>query len=314
MHLITIGDNNVDTYASGYSYPGGNCPNVAAYAAMNGWNATYIGVLGNDDFGDLETRGLKGAGVNTSLIRRENGLTSRDVIVSDNGDRVFTCYDRSIIDAHPICFSEEELAVLKQADLLHSSVYSVFGPGEFDRLCALDVPVSYDFSVEWRSGVTQVADSDFDSVMGCLKENTMENICPKIDYAFFSCGDITVEETKAVLQKAVSLGCKLAVGTRGMEGSWLYDGQEFYHQQAYPAQVVDTLGAGDSFITRFLLSYTEKTKWLEETLRAVNHSIAKENLGDYLHKSITAALADAALFASRTCSMEGAFGFGEKLI
>lgn len=57
--LIAIGDNNIDTYAaSGVSYPGGNCPNVAAYAAINGYPSAYIGVAGLDSFGTCWPAGL----------------------------------------------------------------------------------------------------------------------------------------------------------------------------------------------------------------------------------------------------------------
>lgn len=309
MRILAVGDNNVDTYASGYSYAGGNCINVAAYAAMNGWDSAYLGVVGKDDFGGLQVRALKKAQVNTEMIRKREGKTSRDIIVSQNGDRVFTCYDRSIIDANPVYLSSNELLYAKQSDLIHSSIYSVFADNELERLCALGVPVSYDFSVEWKPGESQVADDN--SMIAALQHNTMERICPMLTFAFFSCGSVTLEETKEVLKKAVDLGSKIAVGTRGMDGAWCYDGNRFYYQMAYPAQVIDTLGAGDSFITRFLLSYTEKMHWMNTILLAVQHSISSNELGDYKEKAIQAALADAALFAARTCSLEGAFGFGE---
>lgn len=313
MYVITIGDNNCDTYASGYTYAGGNCTNVAAYAAMNGAHSAYIGVVGKDNYGDLFVRSLQKAGVITDYIRRENGSTSRDVIISDNGDRVFTQYDRSIIDAYPICLSQDEYDEIAKADLIVSSIYSAFKDQTFKNLCSLGVPVAYDFSVEWQTGTSQVLDQDFDTVMANIRENTMENICPMIDYGFFSCGNVTWEETYEVLKKAVSLGCSIAVGTRGIEGSCAYDGKQFYRQSAYPARVIDTLGAGDSFITRFLLSHRSKMTYLKNVLRAVDHSIRESDLNDYKEKAIISSLSDAALFASRSCSLEGAFGFGEIL-
>lgn len=121
--LIAIGDNNIDTYAaSGVSYPGGNCPNVAAYAAINGYPSAYIGVAGLDSFGDLLAGGLAETGVDVSHLRRERGITSRDVIVSREGDRTFTQYDRSIIDAFPLCFDEGELDYIRSFDLIHTSI------------------------------------------------------------------------------------------------------------------------------------------------------------------------------------------------
>ncbi len=313
MRILTIGDNNIDTYTSGYSYAGGNCVNVSAYAAMNGWDATYCGVIGTDEFGDLQVRALQAVGVNTSMLRRATGKTSRDIIVSRNGERVFTCYDRSIIDANPLSFSTAELNMISHFDLLHSSVYSSFAPGAFAALCNCGIPISFDFSVEWKRGASQVEGMDYDTIMRNLQENTMELVCPQIDFAFLSCSDVSLDEMKAALETAVSLGCRLAVGTRGMEGSWCFDGRQFYHQPAYPSRAVDTLGAGDSFITRFLITYLEKMAYLQKVRAAVGHTLSSSSAEDYLEKVIPCALADGALFASRTCSLEGAFGFGEKL-
>ena len=47
-------------------------------------------------------------------------------------------------------------------------------------------------------------------------------------------------------------GPKVAVVTRGEKGSLAYDGEHFYRGDIVPCQVVDTMGAGDSFIAGFL--------------------------------------------------------------
>ena len=49
MNVIGIGDNVVDKYVHTQTmYPGGNALNFAAYAAMLGHNAAYLGIFGND--------------------------------------------------------------------------------------------------------------------------------------------------------------------------------------------------------------------------------------------------------------------------
>lgn len=315
MKIITIGDNNIDTYnTSGVSYPGGNCPNVAAYAAMNGSESYYMGVVGKDLFGDLLIDGLSKVGVNVNYIRREDGLTSRDIVVSKDGERIFTAYDRSIIDKYPISLSPQELDFVASCDIVHSSIYSVFDQGEFERICKLGLFVSYDFSVEWQSGVTQVQDANYDQVVGFIRGDIVETICPLIDFAFFSCGEISLEDTRSLLIRAISLGCKLAIGTRGTAGSICYDGKTFYSQNAYVAPVVDTLGAGDSFISRFLISYIEKLRFFDTCKSELNGPLAEHDERDYSSKLLQLSLAEAAIFALRSCSLEGAFGQGKKLL
>ena len=89
-------------------------------------------------------------------------------------------------------------------------------------------------------------------------------------------------------------GAKLATASRGSKGCILYDGQEYYEQPAVPIEkVVDTMGAGDSLITSFLIGYTDRMKKGMEQPAAIRES-----------------LADAAAFASGICGIEGAFGYG----
>ena len=59
MKIFCIGDNNVDYYPQNQEvFPGGNCVNVAAYAALNGAEAVYIGNLGKDRWGEIQKQGM----------------------------------------------------------------------------------------------------------------------------------------------------------------------------------------------------------------------------------------------------------------
>ena len=58
-------------------------------------------------------------------------------------------------------------------------------------------------------------------------------------------------------------------------------------------KVVDTMGAGDSLITSFLIGFMDRMK------KSTEQSIA-----------ISESLKDAAVFAARICSLEGAFDYG----
>ncbi len=49
----------------------------------------------------------------------------------------------------------------------------------------------------------------------------------------------------------------LVVMTMGEHGSIAYDGEKVYRGEAMPVEVVDTLGAGDSYIAAFLCSRLE---------------------------------------------------------
>lgn len=73
--------------------------------------------------------------------------------------------------------------------------------------------------------------------------------------------------------------------TRGGQGAILSAGDRIYHQPIVEANIIDTLGAGDSFIAGFLTAFCEKQ--------------------DIMH-----ALRKAAETAAKTCGVYGAFGYG----
>lgn len=78
----------------------------------------------------------------------------------------------------------------------------------------------------------------------------------------------------------------------------LYAGSKFYMQAAVPIEeVVDTMGAGDSLITTFMVGYLDAVKKGVDEETAIRQSIA-----------------EAAVFASKTCQMEGAFGYGREIL
>ena len=57
--------------------------------------------------------------------------------------------------------------------------------------------------------------------------------------------------------RVAALGPGIVVATRGDRGSLAYDGKQFYIQNAIPCEIVDTMGAGDSFIAGFLMSWIQ---------------------------------------------------------
>ena len=66
----------------------------------------------------------------------------------------------------------------------------------------------------------------------------------------------------------------MVIVTRGEEGSVVYDGDEFIYYGIEPCEVVDTLGAGDSFIAGFLYGMAEG-KSIKDSMRkgAKNSSV-----------------------------------------
>lgn len=278
VSALGFGDNVVDKYEHIKTmYPGGNCVNFAVYAKMFGAKrSAYMGYFGNDAEAEHVMYALDDIGIETVKCKQlegENGCARATLV---DGDRVFLgSNEGGIRGKTPYVLDRFDLEYIRQFDFVHSGNYC-FMEKELPKIHEAGVPISFDFS-----------DDSEDSYYA--------EVAPTVDYAFCSF-DGTDEEAREHLKKIVSYGPKLAVASRGADGYILYDGQEYYVQKAVPIkEVVDTMGAGDSLITSFMVAYTDHLK----------KGITGET-------AIRESLAAAAEFASKVCGMNGAFGYGKK--
>ena len=155
-----------------------------------------------------------------------------------------------------------------------------FTERELPKLKAAGVTVSFDFSDD-------------------STDEYYEQIAPYVDFAFFSAADAASEdEIRERLAWVKGLGPRFVSATAGAEGCIAYDGERYYRQLAKPVtDMKDTMGAGDSFLTSFLMCYLDSAKRGEDGAEA-----------------IARALDFAAGFASTVCGMEGSWGHGAPIV
>lgn len=280
MRVIGIGDNVVDRYTNKrIMFPGGNAVNFAAYAAQCGADSAYLGVIADDKEGRLVRDSLIETGVDVSKSPLRTGLATErcDVILKD-GDRVFTGCSYGEGEYRTLTLSEENLRYLERFDVIHCGCYASM-EDEIKKLQDLRAVRTYDFSSEEEYRT----------------EDYLEKVCPYIDIALFSAEEMTEQQTEKLRKQVTRLGTKLVLITNGTKGQKLWDGSREYSGKVKLVEPVDTMGAGDSFFTAFVISMVksgydrEKAVTVEMTDRAFS---------------------EAADFSARTCLVEGAFGFG----
>jgi len=234
MRLLAVGDNCIDDYSElGRRFPGGNALNVAVYAhRIAGIESDYVGVMGDDEAGDFMVDQMRREGLRTDGVIRLHGDSAVSTILIRDGDRVFAKYVEGVQkDAK---FPSNLLPKLRTYDLVHYSVWG-FGRGHIPWVKKGGRPLlSFDFSNQLQHAALEVL--------------------PHLDYSFFSGKELITKgvdpEEKLKEFKAKTPG--LVVMTMGEHGSLVYDGKKFYRGKAKPVEVVDTLGAGDSYIAAFL--------------------------------------------------------------
>ncbi|WP_202710441.1 fructoselysine 6-kinase [Sporosalibacterium faouarense] len=230
MKFISIGDNCMDVYKQmGKAFPGGNSVNFSVYVKQLGECSSYLGVVGNDDYGDIMIEQIRSKKVDISHVQKVEGETAHTNVEIKNGDRILNDYDEGVLKHFNL--SDEDLQYIRSHDFLHTAIW-----GNCERYLNYlkdYVTISFDFA------------DRIDLVK--IKE-----VCPNVDYAFLSYSEDNLS-IRNTLEQIVSLGPKCAVATLGANGSVAYDGVSFYKEKAKRIDVVDTLGAGDSFIAAFMV-------------------------------------------------------------
>lgn len=272
MKLIGIGDNVVDYYQDqGLMYPGGNALNVAVFSKRNGAEAcAYLGITGDDAAAQHVIACLKAEGIDISRIRRAYGPNGEaTVALSEEGDRVFVSTNRGkrMPSLLMLRLTQEDLDYIDDYDVIHTSINSDV-EHELPRLS--HKAISFDFSTKKR-----------------WDKEYLQRVCPYVRYAFFSGSDMEQTEIDELIGEVHRLGVKVVGVTRGSDPAIFSDGAQRYEQEPLPARIVDTMGAGDSFIAGFLAAYHDR-----------------QNMQD--------ALLQAARSAAATCGEYGAFGYGIK--
>lgn len=258
VRVLGIGVATMDIYVGKKRmYPGGNEYNVAYNAKVQGADAGFLGVFADDLAGEILERTLIEGGVNTAYSHHEHGSSGYSlVILKEDGDRVFLDWNHEgVTDLYPITFTEEEMAYVKTYDVVSLGRCASVSLDKIRKLANAQIPICYDFHAAFTG-------------------EDIQRIAPLTTYAFFSCSHLSEEKTREVLKQAVSLGCKIAIGTRGCDPVIAYDGKYYYIHNVTKVKALDALGAGDSYIGAFLTHYIRRTKDGIDQQEAIPQSLA----------------------------------------
>lgn len=235
LRIGVVGDNCVDKFLPpvGQALIGGNAVNVAVQLARLGHDASYFGAVGPDADGERTRQVLAQNGVDVAHIQLRPGKTAyTDIEVMPSGERVFLLEDFGVCAGYRP--SEADVEALMAMDHVHIGWLDDGGALKA-RLVAAGTSVSQDISVN--------ADPADLGVEG-------------LGIAFGSAGedDAAVEE---MVERFLSSGVGLAAVTRGAKGSMAATRMVRAETGVMPVDVVDTTGAGDSFIAGFLSAHLQ---------------------------------------------------------
>lgn len=228
LHFATLGDNCIDRYLPlAQAAVGGNAINVAVQLALAGERCSYFGAIGQDEGGRWTRDALTANGVSVAHLQELDAPTAyTDIDVDAAGERIiaFEEFGSSAL-YHP---TPQDVLALKDVDHIH------FG---------------------WFTGASALRESLAGQGVSFSQDVAVNRDPVGLDIGFDSVGP-SEALAQAAVQRLLGLGCRVAVVTCGSTGSMASDGGDVVRTgiRAVPT-VVDTTGAGDTFIAGFLAAW-----------------------------------------------------------
>ncbi|NWG76281.1 MAG: carbohydrate kinase family protein [Rubrivivax sp.] len=280
QQVVVLGDANVDlvirlpdrssrepdlTGSVPHLYGGGSAANVAVALARLGVPVTFVGSVGDDGYGRWVRDDLIREGIDTRHVRLIPDAFTPVVIamIESSGERLIVVWPPERGADNHLRPDDVDPALIAGAAWLHTTGICLrASPVREAVLHAMQiahgagVPVSLDLNLRlelwgWRDHIRESIDQAIalaDVVFG----NATEEIVPVVGVA--------AVETAA---RTLCADRRTVVARLGPEGALAATPEGIFHAPGLPAQVVDTLGAGDAFDGGFVAARTAGHDLLE---------------------------------------------------
>jgi len=255
--LLTIGETMVSLRTPRAMRLGGDAhlsiagseTNVAIGLARLGHTATWLGAVGNDEPGRLIERTLRAEAVDTSRIRfSDTDFTGFIAFDQPSHDITRVSYHRRG-SAGSTLTPDECLAALEavQPRLLHVTgiTPALSGTARAATLAVVRAAAA--------NGVQVSLDVNYRARLWSRAEATaLRELLPHVQTVFASDDELDLltdaeDPVADLLQTATEV-----VVTAGSKGAWSHTAAGTLHSAALPVTVVDSIGAGDAFVSGYL--------------------------------------------------------------
>jgi fructokinase len=236
-------------------YPGGAPANVACALVKLGTPSGFIGAIGEDEPGNTLVKLLEDVGVDTTGVQRHPTAPTRQVYVVRDlaGDRNFAGfgkYDTSEFADTRLQANKLPTSLFEEADFLVLGTLELAYPESEQAIYrALKLAEQYDLKiildVNWRPVFWQDADVARQKIQAILKQVDFLKLSKEEAEWLFDTTD-----PGAITYRLSSVDGVLV--TDGEHGCTYCLGENEGNLPSYPIEVVDTTGAGDSFLAGFI--------------------------------------------------------------
>ena len=228
---------------------GGNAANVAIGSRRLGMKSAFYVLLGKDDQGERIKKSLAEEKVSLKYVQLRKGSKTNYSVVLNHGA------ERTILVYHvPRTYRLPELGKSRWV------YYTSMGAG-FEKLHGPMIKYlkKNNAKLGFNPGTHQMRKGA--NFLSPLLKQTEVLFLNKEETQLMTKSRSSDEKT--LLKKSKDLGPRIAVLTDGPNGSYAYDGEEFFFQKIYKVPVVERTGCGDSYSTGFIAALFHKKSWQE---------------------------------------------------
>lgn len=224
-----------------HKHLGGPVANALAQVQRLGMKTQYMGMLGDDEYGQMIAENMRAEGIDTSCLRlSKNDTSAFSIVLVDNETkhRSIAFYPGCGLSVPEDCV---DARAIESARLLHVDIYTPAASAACKAAKSAGVPISVD------------ADALFPGLEEILQ---MANIfMPARDIATQLIGEEDpVTAGKAIMEK---FQLDLVVVTRGKDGSVTITPKETVHAEGFEINALDTTGAGGVFQGAYLYGFLQ---------------------------------------------------------
>lgn len=254
MRILAIGETIFDVFGSD-AVIGGAPLNFCAHCVACGAEAALVTGVGNDDYGKKALEAMKGFGIETAFVCRNSLETGKCIVTVSNGNPSYNvlrpaAYDSVCADIDAIREYDADVFVfgtlIQREETSRSAVRKILEECRFGEVfCDLNL----------RKGCY-----DRESCALCFEKATILKLSDEEEPLLEEFGFYRTERDERNLLKNIAekfKNIRLILFTKGENGSLVYDAANcaFVDIPAVKANVVSTVGAGDSYSAAFLCEY-----------------------------------------------------------
>ena len=230
ISIASIGDCCVDVYPKEKKYYlGGTAFNRAVWLAQNGARVSLVSAIGTDDWGKKYLAECRRLNINTDYLATKTGSTSHvDITLNQHQQPQFSAWYLGVLKN----FTPESLPQNQDAIIL-----TYLKP--IKQLTGLKLTAPFT-AIDFCGG------SIYSPSLTAIKP-----LLPKINLAIRSSSQAEMPH----LKKLAARFNKMILATLGKDGSILFSGNQEFCQPAMAAKTQDTTGAGDVYISSFVVNY-----------------------------------------------------------